>query len=507
MKKSVLSTNDSRPAGYLALIRQFGLKVIPNWHQSFVTGGSFLQTYTVDGVTETFYPVRYGYDDTLGEHLEFAMKYDGTNFGILAALFQAVSPRELEHYIASKPLGKYARRLWFLYELLTGTKLDIDDLRAGSYIDILEPDEYYTVSPSKQIRRQRINDNLLGDRRFCPTVRRTEVLKRLEATDLPERCREIVANYPPQLLKRAVGYLYTKETRSSFEIERITPNSTRTERFVSLLHSARSDDFCIKSRLLELQHHIVDPRFQDADYRNTQNYVGESAFSQREKVHYVSPKPEDLSELMEGLIVSHGRIGQSCVHAIVHAAIVSYGFVFLHPFEDGNGRIHRFLIHNILARRGFTPSDMIFPVSASMLRNRGDYDSSLEAFSHSLMEHVEYQLDEEGQMIVQNETANLYKYIDLTVQAETLFRFIEQTIETEWVDELTFLANYDRTKRAIQEVVDMPDRKIDLFIQVCIQNNGRISKAKRESLFNFLSDYEVVRMEEAIRCAYFPSVD
>jgi Fic family protein len=235
--------------------------------------------------------------------------------------------------------------------------------------------------------------------------------------------------------------------------------------------------------------------------------VGENAFSQREKVHFVSHKPEDLSELMEGLIVSHARMSQSSIHAIVHAAIVSYGFVFLHPFEDGNGRIHRFLIHNILARRGFTPSDMIFPVSASMLRNRDDYDSSLEAFSRPLMEHVEYQLDEEGQMIVQNETANLYKYIDLTVQVESLFRFIEQTIETEWVDELTFLSNYDKTKSVIQEIADMPDQKIDLFIRVCIQNNGRLSKAKRESQFDFLSDHEITRMEEAIRSAYFPSDD
>ncbi len=71
---------------------------------------------------------------------------------------------------------------------------------------------------------------------------------------------------------------------------------------------------------------------------------------------------------MEGLIASHERMGSGGVSAVIHAAAVAYGFVFLHPFEDGNGRIHRFLIHNILARHGFTPAGIIFPVSASMLK-------------------------------------------------------------------------------------------------------------------------------------------
>ena len=45
----------------------------------------------------------------------------------------------------------------------------------------------------------------------------------------------------------------------------------------------------------------------------------------------------------------------------------------------------------------------------------------------------------------------------MTQQAEALFRFIEQTTETELAGELAFLANYDTTKQALQEVVDMPD--------------------------------------------------
>ena len=36
--------------------------------------------------------------------------------------------------------------------------------------------------------------------------------------------------------------------------------------------------------------------------------------------------------------------------AVIAAAILAFGFVYIHPFEDGNGRIHRYLIHHVLAR-------------------------------------------------------------------------------------------------------------------------------------------------------------
>ena len=144
----------------------------------------------------------------------------------------------------------------------------------------------------------------------------------------------------------------------------------------------------------------------------------------------------------------------------------------------------------------------MFPVSASLLKNLADYDASLEAFSRPLMALVEYSLDEEGQMTVQNDTARWYRYVDMTPQAEALFRFIEQTIETELFEELAFLANYDETKRAIQEIVDMPDRQIDLFIRFCLQNHGRLSGRKRAGPFAFLSEEEIARMEQAIQSSY-----
>jgi hypothetical protein len=510
MHSSDLKGLAPRPAGYIALIKRYGLKVMPNWHESYVAFSGVHRINSTGSVVRETYPPTYWPGEGLGDNLEFALKYDGTNLAILENIFRAMDATEFVAYVQSKPMGKYARRLWYLYEFITGQSLPVKALMRGSYIDLLAPEEYYTTIAVQKVRRQRINDNLLGDNRFCPTVRCTEKLRQFDASDLKRRCQKVVAAYPPQLIKRALSYLYTKETKSSFEIEHIKPDASRTERFIALLQLAEKEDFCDKPHLIDLQNRIVDPRFAAEDYRKMQNYVGETVVANQERVHFVCPKPEDLSDLMDGLLVTHARIAALrgsarliVVPPIVHAAVVGYGFVFLHPFEDGNGRIHRFLIHNILALGGFWRDESVMlPVSATMLKNQADYDASLEAFSRLLMPLMEYSLDEDGRMTIHNDTAVWYRYIDMTAQVEALFAFIEKTIDTELVEELNFLANYDRTKAAIQDIVDMPDRQIDLFIRFCLQNHGQLSARKHSSHFDFLTDEEVAKMELAVQVAY-----
>lgn len=495
------SSQTSRPAGYDALIARYRLQVMPHWHRSAVSSSTTHRTQSLGGSVLDTYARVLAPEDSLGGQLEFALKYDAISLEILSALFEKVDPQELTTYVQSKPTGKYTRRAWYLYELLTGRPLPLKDMTTGNYVDLLDADLYYTSAPI-QNRRQRVNDNLLGDARFCPIIRRTEMLRGFEAKNLPEQCQKVLAGYPREILKRALSYLYTKETKSSFEIEHVTLDASRTERFIALLVLAEKKDFLNKKDLIDVQNRIVDARFADHDYRQTQNYVGESVGWARQRVHYVSPKPADLGELMEGMYVSHGRMGDSGVHPVAHAAAVAFGFVFMHPFEDGNGRIHRFLIHNILACRKFTPAGLIFPVSAVMLQDRDAYDAALETFSKALLPLVEYELDAQGRMMVRNETARHYRFIDMTVQTEALFGFIERVIQSDLAAELRFLRNYDVTKKSLQEIVDMPDRLLDLFIRVCLQNKGVVSSSKRQSLFGKLSDDEIARMQAAVLRGY-----
>lgn len=473
----------------------------PNWHSSGISSSSTHSSRISNGILEEIYPARYWPGEKICEHLEFALKYDGTDLNLLARIFEQISQEELTLFVKSKPTGKYVRRIWFFYEFLTGKQLPIGDLTSGNYVDALDFKHYFTLRDGENSSRHRIVNNLLGNQHFCPIVRRTANLATLDSSELREKCENFFSTYPAVLLRRALTYLYNKETKSSFEIENIKPSTKRTERFIASLELAEKEDFCTKERLIELHNLIVDARFKVSDYRTSQNYVGETAH-QTEIIHFICPKPEDLTSLMKGLLECHNRIKVGCVDAIVHAAIISYGFVFLHPFEDGNGRIHRFLIHNILSIMEVLPPGLMFPVSAVMLKNHAEYDASLESFSRPLLKLIDYQLDEQGIMNVENETAYWYRYMDLTVQTEALYKFITNTIEEEVIEEITFLLNYDKSKRAIQDIVDMPDRKIDLFIRLCLQNNWNISARKRAVHFDFLTVEEISQMTQAVKRVY-----
>ena len=491
--------NCKLPIGYLYLTNKYGIKTFRNWHTSYYGSYRFRVENENTGDIRELFPRRLKPNDTDFAHLEFAVKYDGYNLEILTEIFNKLDPNKFAAFIEEKKTSRIRRRLWFLYEWALGTRLPIDDLPKQSFIPVFEPEEYYTLPEGERVTRQKVYNNLLGTPQFCPTIRKTNKLKKAENYNYQDRIKTLLSAYNSSIQYRAANYLYLKETKSSFQIEREKISSSRMERFVNLLKSADEKDFCNKESLIELQNQIVDKRFAVEDYRTNQNYVGSTALSGEEKIHYISPRPEDLSFLMDGLIESHNRMSQGGVSAIAHAAAIAWGFVFLHPFEDGNGRSHRFLIHNILALAGFTPPGFIFPISAVMLKNRDLYDQSLECFSVPLVQLTDFDLDDEGILTVNNHTGRLYRYIDFTTQAETLLQFIDKTVETELVNELDYLKRYDKTKLALQEIVDLPGQKLELLIRSLSGNKGKLGTDRRRKNFDFLTDDEVEQLESSFQ--------
>lgn len=438
------------------------------------------------------------------EHLDFALKREGLHLGLLRALLPQLSAEKVTKYVQATPTGANARRVWYLYERFSKNTLPIPDATVGNYVDLADPEIYFTGRVQK-FSRWRINRNLLGDIHFSPTLRRSRLILAGEAARLDLRCREAIAECPPDIYQRALAFLYSKETKSSYAIEQETPDVPRTERFVAQLRRSATEDFLTSEALVELQNLIVDPRFAAQGWRQNQNYVGQTLAPGHEKVHLIPPKPgkHDLDFLMkEWLKVSRLLAFSPGVPPIAAAAIVSWIFVYFHPFEDGNGRIHRFLIHHLLARRGFTPDGVLLPVSAIMLNKPNDYEASLEAFSQPLLARTQFDLDADGRLTVTNESRDLFRYIDCTPMAEALYAFTEETIETELPRELSYLRCYDAARDAMRAVVDLPEQKANLFLRLCLQNQGQLSASKRKSQFEFLSDQEIVDLQAVIQTAY-----
>lgn len=204
---------------------------------------------------------------------------------------------------------------------------------------------------------------------------------------------------------------------------------------------------------------------------------------------------------MAEFLYASRRTLNSDVHPVIAAAAIAFPFIFLHPFSDGNGRVHRFLIHYVLLYRPrrFAPDGGVFPISATMLHLPQDYDASLGSFSKPLLPLVQYALDGHVRMTVHNDTRDLYLYVDCTFIAETLFSFIEETIDTELPAEILFLKQYDAACILMRAVVDLPNRQADLIVRLCRQNNGSFSKSKRQLPgFAALSDVEIAGLESAV---------
>ena len=211
---------------------------------------------------------------------------------------------------------------------------------------------------------------------------------------------------------------------------------------------------------------------------------------------HISARPDDLTSLVEGMI-AFDRGAEERLDAVIAAAVLAFGFVYVHPFEDGNGRIHRYLIHHVLARRGYSPLGVHFPVSAAILERIDDYRAVLESYSRRLLPVIQWQSTDTNNVRVLNDTADFYRFFDATPQAEFLYACVRQTIERDLPDEIKFLENFDRFRAFVESLVDMPHRTLDNLFGFLRQNSGRLSKCAREKEFAALTDDETRRIEQS----------
>ncbi len=482
------------PAGYAALVGAYDLPMpLPctlsatgERHRLLEEGGWRI------------YSPRHAPKASLEGHLTFALKYEGLDLAILKRLFAATGPAPVAGLVRVKPTGAYARRIWFLYEWLMGTQLDLPNADHGAYALIVDPDQQY-ATPAETSSRHRVKNNLPGTPAFCPLVFRTEALERFTAMDLHARAQDAVAAVPRDLPARTAAFLLLKDSKSSFAIEGEHPPQDRIQRWGRAIGQAGRPPIDL-DELMRLQRIVIgDARFVHLGLRTEGGFVGER---DRETLmpisDHISARPDDLAGIIDGIVAFDRQAAQQ-LDPVVASAVLAFGFVYIHPFEDGNGRLHRYLIHHVLAQRGFNPPGIVFTVSAVILDRIHDYRAALEDYSQRLLPVVNWEPTEDGNVRVLNDTSDFYRYFDATSQTEFLYGCAQRTIEHDLPDEAGFLKRYDAFRNELNLIVDMPERLSDLLFWFLHQNGGSLSRRAREKEFAALTDEEAARIEAIYR--------
>jgi hypothetical protein len=449
----------------------------------------------------TIFDKRYWSGDTFADHLTFALRHEDLDLLILKRIFEAVPAAEVEAFVRATPTGIPARRAWYLYELLTGRTLSIDEPPKTTAIDLLDPKAYFTGKP-RLSRRHGVRDNLLGTGRFCPIIRRTKALTEFIELDLAAKVRETVGRTGAHLVARAASFMLLADSRASFEIEGERPPRNRLERWGRAVLQAGKNPLTL-DEIIRLQRVLIeDTRFVRAGLRPDGVFLGERDHNGDPLPEFIGARPGDLDELMSGLLEANDRMREDGVDPVLKAAATAFGFVYVHPLQDGNGRMHRCLIHHVLAERKFAPPGMVFPVSSVMLDRIDDYRATLQAHSGPLMPFIEWRPTPERNVEALNETADFYRYFDCTGAAEFLYACVRRTVEQDLPREIDYLRRHDDAIRRIMDVVEMPDRIAEDLVRFIRRNNGTLSKKRREGEFKKLTNREAAAIEGIVNDAF-----
>ncbi len=489
----------TRLAGWAALIQALALQA-PVRKPSSVSEQHVRGSHREKGGWAVF-DKRYWPGDTLADHLTFALRHEDIDLLILKRVFEAVSHTELEAIVRSAPTGIPARRAWYLYEILTGRTLDVEDAPVAAAIDLLDPKAYFTGKP-RLSKRHRVRDNLLGTGRFCPVIRRTKALAEFLALDLAAKARETVGRTGAHLVSRAASFMLLADSRASFEIEGERPPRNRLERWGRAVLQAGKNRITL-DEIIRLQRVLIeDTRFVRAGLRPDGVFLGERDHNGDPLPEFIGARPDNLADLMGALLEANDRMREDGVNPVLNATATAFGFVYVHPFQDGNGRMHRCLIHHVLTEGKFTPPGMVFPVSSVMLDRIDDYRATLQGHSGPLMPFIEWRSTPERNVDVLNQTADLYRYFDCTEEAEFLYACVRRTVEQDLPREIDYLRRHDEATSRIMDVVEMPDRVAENLVMFVRQNNGTLSKQRREGEFKKLSDGEVTLIEGIVDDAF-----
>ncbi len=501
--------------GFKALEAQFGIVLVQPLRVESVIGTTRSERESPQRIQRQ-YPNVYRPADTFAGHFEFGLKYEEIHFEFFSRLFAVCGPAPLEQWCKAEPFGQYARRAGFFYEWFTGQRLDVPDLAGGTYVDAVAGDVYMTRTQAVRERRWRINNNLPGSPAFCPLIRRSPALGQALEFDPHGAITELDRQFGADVLMRAAAWLSLKESRASFLIEHEADETDRIKRYAHVMaeHSGKLEEPLDSGSLTLLQRGILGDDALRLGLRQSPVFVGQSTIRD-DIVHYIGPHFSQLPAMLEGLRVfeqaTRGR------EALARAATLAFGFVYIHPMSDGNGRIHRFLISDTLQRDNAIPSGVIVPISATItgVREFGHgYDSVLEVFSRPFMRRYatayrfgEMRTYEDGMRSnlvfdAYENASHAWRYPDLTEHVIYTARLVAHTIQHEMADEARILVRFQLAQQRIKAVLEMPDADAVRMIRSIKESGWRVSGKLAKEYPRLEEKALALRVVEAVQSTF-----
>ncbi|MBI3156221.1 MAG: Fic family protein [Burkholderiales bacterium] len=443
-------------------------------------------------------------DASLLDHVLFALKHETIRLAILHEALKLVPGEDLVRALTAQRTGGYLRKAAFLWEKANGQALPLPwDTTGGNYLDLFGRSAYYCGPLWERSAKYRINFNGIGPYEFCPVVIRDVALEQ-RGRDVLERLRAWATDPANAgIVDRVMNWAYFSETRDSYAIENEAPTPDKERAFLQAMEHLRDRTPLTEGYLVELQNVVItsDLKLERA-FRARQNWLqrgGHGALA----VRYVPPPPEGLGPLMEGLMrMANAREGD--VPPFVKAALVSFGFVLLHPFMDGNGRVSRLLAHHSLNFNEALPTvggnPAILPLSVAMKRHEKDYLAALEAFSRPARQLWDVTYVADNEFVFEFKSSPMvYAHWPGDAAASFVTGCAEVALQQSLFDETNFIQAYDRAYEQIDKEFDLPNRTINLLIQWIQQNNGRMPERRRNaSELILLKPQQIARIEAIV---------
>ncbi len=188
----------------------------------------------------------------------------------------------------------------------------------------------------------------------------------------------------------------------------------------------------------DIQHQLLP--WQRRGYRRDQVWVGGTS---KLNADYVGPPGTAVQAYVDDLLDYANTAGDL---PVVLAAIVHAQFETIHPFEDGNGRVGRALVHGVFKRAGLIDGGVI-PLSTALRNDEKGYLAALTGYRYD---------GEDRARALNTYVPQFLTYVEQAVSAASTFAEAATRLHSRWRSAVAGIRTDAALHRAIDVVIENP---------------------------------------------------